>query len=331
MIPIKKGATIYVLCPAYAKSGGPELLHQLVYELNQNHINAQIAYYHTKKSQDYTPDDFKKYIQTFELYDNIQDIADNYIIFPEVMTKTMTKFKKATKIIWWLSVDNHTNRRGIFNCLKFCGVRELLGLIRHGQFYTNDNHLKLADYHLCQSHYAIDFLKEQHNTYYLSDYINDSFLKIKPDYNKKENYVLYNPKKGINFTKKLIKKAPDLNWIPIQGLTTEQVRDLLLKSKVYIDFGNHPGKDRFPREAALCGCCVITSKTGSAKFDADVPISKQYKFDDTDDNLELIIKKIRQCITNYDDKVNEFSTYRQYILEEKQNFSQDAKKIFKII
>ena len=30
-----------------------------------------------------------------------------------------------------------------------------------------------------------------------------------------------------------------------ENLTTKQVKELLLKSKVYIDFGNHPGKDRY--------------------------------------------------------------------------------------
>lgn len=27
------------------------------------------------------------------------------------------------------------------------------------------------------------------------------------------------------------------------------------KAKVYIDFGFHPGKDRIPREAVMCGAC----------------------------------------------------------------------------
>ena len=31
------------------------------------------------------------------------------------------------------------------------------------------------------------------------------------------------------------------------GMTTEEMRSCMSKSKVYIDFGNHPGKDRIPR------------------------------------------------------------------------------------
>ena len=45
--------------------------------------------------------------------------------------------------------------------------------------------------------------------------------------------------------------AQDLRWVPLIGMTTEEMRSCMSKSKVYIDFGNHPGKDRIPREAAI--------------------------------------------------------------------------------
>lgn len=332
MIPINNDSKVFVLCPAYSKTGGPELLHQLVYELNRNNINAEIVYYNTGEDKNYTPNDFRQYVQTYALFSEISDCGNNYIIFPEVMTRAMAKFKKAKKIVWWLSVDNYSKKRGLLNSLKFYRVRGTLSLIHKGLFCINDSHLKRADYHLCQSYYAMDFLKKKgfKNVEYLSDYVNDYFLDIEPDYSKKEDIVLYNPKKGFNFTRKLIDRAPELNWTPIENLDTRGVRDLLLKGKVYIDFGNHPGKDRIPREAAMSGCCVITSKNGSAKFPDDVPIPEQYKFDDKDKNIDLIIKKIKQCLTNYKDEINQFEIYRQYIKAEKESFAQDVKKIFKV-
>ena len=42
----------------------------------------------------------------------------------------------------------------------------------------------------------------------------------------------------------------------------------------------HPGKDRMPREAALLGCCILTSTLGSADFFDDVPIMSEYKFEE---------------------------------------------------
>ena len=41
--------------------------------------------------------------------------------------------------------------------------------------------------------------------------------------------------------------------------------NLLMKSKIYLDFGYHPGKIGL-REAALFGNCVITNLKGSAAF-----------------------------------------------------------------
>lgn len=35
MIEIYKHSKVYVLCPAYSKTGGPELLHQLVHTLSE--------------------------------------------------------------------------------------------------------------------------------------------------------------------------------------------------------------------------------------------------------------------------------------------------------
>lgn len=35
MIEIYEQTKVYVLCPAYSKTGGPELLHQLVHILSQ--------------------------------------------------------------------------------------------------------------------------------------------------------------------------------------------------------------------------------------------------------------------------------------------------------
>ena len=49
-------------------------------------------------------------------------------------------------------------------------------------------------------------------------------------------------------------------------MTSKEVQELLSKCKVYIDFGHFPGKDRVPREAAMCNCCIITGKYGASNF-----------------------------------------------------------------
>ncbi len=111
-------------------------------------------------------------------------------------------------------------------------------------------------------------------------------------------------------------------------MTNEKVRNIMWKAKVYIDFGNHPGKDRIPREAAICGCCIITGMNGSAKFKEDVPIPNVYKFDSTNDNIECIVKQIHNIINNYDKISKDFTDYKKFISNEKKTFKNDVKKYF---
>ena len=74
-----------------------------------------------------------------------------------------------------------------------------------------------------------------------------------------------------------MKLVGDVEWVPLQGYTLEQMRSILSRAKVYVDFGNHPGKDRIPREAAVSGCIVVTNRIGSAANSLDIPIAEEFK------------------------------------------------------
>ena len=111
-------------------------------------------------------------------------------------------------------------------------------------------------------------------------------------------------------------------------MSRTQMIETLQRAKVYIDFGNHPGKDRIPREAAILGCCVITGKRGSAAFYEDVPISDEYKFDDKDENIYRIIHRVRDCLENYAERDKDFEHYRRVIRDEPSKFIADLRKIF---
>lgn len=83
-----------------------------------------------------------------------------------------------------------------------------------------------------------------------------------------------------------------------------------------------------PRETAACGCCVITGKRGSAKYYEDVPINDEFKFDDNEENIDLIIEKIKKCLYDYELEIIKFKPYRDFIKNEKDKFSFDVKRIF---
>jgi hypothetical protein len=164
--------------------------------------------------------------------------------------------------------------------------------------------------------------------FYLKAYINISFIENHIDLSKKQNIVAYNPKKGFNFTRKIIREGKGLRFVPLENMSREEVIETFKKAKVYIDFGNHPGIDRLPREAAILGCCVITGKRGSAAFFEDVPIPDEYKFEDKEESIPKIIEKIKDCFKNFEERYKDFEYYRKVIRNEPQKFIEDLKRIF---
>lgn len=324
----KENTIVYVGCPPFYKTGGTELAHQLVKAIRDKGRKAEILYYGIDNidSKNINPA-FQKYVNEYTIENKVQDDSDNILIVPEVNTELLNKYSKIQKSIWWMSVDNYRKWDDFTTCQKFFGILRACKYLFQGRISLHGKKIDKNIDHLYQSEYARQFLVSQGITrvYELSDYLNDTYLNTDAvSFDNRKDIVLYNPKKGAKFTKKLIKVAPDLNWKPIQNMSTDQVRDLLLKSKVYIDFGNHPGKDRFPREAAISGCCIITDKRGSARNNIDIKIPDKYKFDDNKKNIKEIISEIRVCLANYSKEIQNFAEYRQRILEEKDKFEKNV-------
>lgn len=328
---------IYVLCPANVKSGGPELLHQLVYQLNQinSRPRAYIVYYNLKTNNPVVPA-YKKYVgKNWIVEQKIEDNGDNLLIIPETGLSQFNICKDIQKAIWWLSVDNFLNTNYFNSLIAQVGLVHGIIAKLKGNIKNRAKLIYKADYHFYQSYYAKDYLIKKgisfDKMFYLSDYINDYYVdssKIALN-NKRKNIVLYNPKKGIEFTSKIIKATPNyIKFVPLINMTNEQIFYNLVSSKVYIDFGNHPGKDRFPREAAILGCCVITGRRGSANYSKDVPIEEKYKILDKDENIPLIVKRIQDCVDNYNLRQTDFYNYRKKITKEKAKFIESCKEIF---
>jgi hypothetical protein len=332
MLNLDNNTKIDVVCPAYTKTGGPELLHQLVGALKAIHLTAKIAYIGVQKnSRQLTEDSYVKYIgDSFEVFSEKLDKTDHLIILPETAVSLIHTIKHARVIVWWLSVDNYTNvfepkyylkngfKSVISNTLK-CNWRSSVKNIRR-EIFVN----------LAQSYYAMDFLRKNNfeNPIYLSDYINDEYIQSTIDFDNRKNLVFYNPKKGLKFTHILQELDPSIQWVPIKNMNASEIRELLRTGKVYIDFGNHPGKDRLPREAAISGCCIITGHKGSANFYDDIPIPDNYKLEDSPENCEIIVKEIRKCLDNYNVLSKDFEEYRNSIREEKVEFYTSVSSFF---
>lgn len=273
-----------------------------------------MLYVNCKENQAPVHDRYRKYNNRYVT--SFFDDKNSILIIPETaVNNEIFNIYKAKKIIWWLSVDFF-----LYKCKKMNSKEEeLLSKMKKSEII-----------HFAQSQYAIDYLKnaeiDEGKMYYLSDYLNDEFIKYSSALRKKDfrkPYILFNPKKGYGFTSKIIAHAPELNWLPLMNYTPEEMRKVMNMSMVYIDFGMHPGKDRIPREAAICGCCIIVGTSGSARGPIDVPIPEEFKFEKKEKNIELVVSKIKHLLDYYEDEIDKFQKYRNIILNEEEQFDID--------
>lgn len=303
---------VYICCPGDSVTGGPELLHQFCDELCKVGVDANIIYYPLDMKFS-VPKQYEHYNTPVATKDDVQQ--DNaIIIIPEVSTPLAKNFGKADICIWWLSVDNYFGRKK-YN--RF--VRRYLG---HTKSVLTGDRLPICAmkkyFHLSQSEYAKIFLKSRGiQCEMLTDYLNETHLSKVDNSIIRDDVILYNPKKGSDYSKRLISRFPNYQFIPIQNMTAGEVRALLEKSKIYIDFGEHPGKDRFPREAVMAGCCVITGRLGSAANTVDVPVPSRYKIDQFAGDFEDKFQKITDVIlSDYINSYSDFTEYKDKILQE---------------
>lgn len=314
---------VIIGCPAQRFTGGPTLAHQLCKELTNQGYDASMYYYNRRKKEYPVHDKYKvygnKYVET------IDDHEDLILITPETNPDLLKCVKRGKKVIWWMSVDNYYDKylTSIKNKIK-----NVFGLLK----YDIDSKDTM---HFAQSYYAINYLLnrgiDHDRVFYVSDYLDDIFIDnaIKNVHIKKTNTILYSPKRGLDISNRLIDRLPDYEWTALENLSQPEMISLMQKSKLYIDFGNHPGKDRIPREAVINGCCLITGLRGSAGNDRDINIPSDFKFHETD--LDGIEKKIHDTILKYDLLYTEMDDYKAKILLEHETFSSDVSCAMKII
>jgi hypothetical protein len=303
---------ILVCCPGASITGGPELLHQLVDALRNMGHNAYVCYYPFEQKFS-CPEAYQRYDAPQALFEDTRSL---FIVLPEVATSYTRSTRKAKIAIWWLSVDNFVrDRRGNFlTRVKLAG--EMILLRRHS--------------HFVQSQYAADFLNRYMiNSCFLTDYLNPVHLRPTDKRAARQDWIVYNPKKGKAIVDLLSAQNPDFTFKPIENLTSDQVVGLLSTARVYIDFGDHPGRDRLPREAAVAGCCVITGRRGSAAFHQDVPIPDIYKLDQNAAGFPTLFRqRVLAIFNNFGANSDQFECYRALIREEPDVFRRQVAEAF---
>ena len=299
---------ILIVSPGNYATGGVELLHQLCFEMNKrDEVNAQMWYWECKTMFP-QPREYKQY--GCKYVTAMPEGFNGLIVFPEIWANRVTdpKYKDCKVAVFWESVDNYFKFSMPNDYYRFLERKDTI--------------------HLVQSFYAEQFCADLGLLpWFIGDYINEDFMQPYSETDKRYQWVLYNPKKGMDFTEKLIGFVGNaVAFVPIQNMSREEVIDTMRHSMLYIDFGDHPGKERIPREAAMCGCCIITGRNGSAGNKSDVDIPERYKFTRWEQSLIGIREMIIDTINEYPWRTNDFNHYRKKIAHEQEAFEENVEE-----
>ena len=298
---------IIVFCPGRVVTGGTESLHLFASALDKlPDVNAKILY---------IGGGTEPHPAQFDAYgcDYLTELPDGYagvVVFPEIWANMVCdpKYRNCTRSVLWLGVDaffgHNPGNMSVFNDPDVV--------------------------HLYQSAYARDFLLQQGVTsaMWYGGNVNEEFYKPYEDKPRK-NIVLYNPAKADKFTYDIIRACPDVAFMPLSGYTREQLAELMRSCKLYIDFGYFPGRERIPREAALCGCCLLTSKSGTAFYQDDFDFPTWYKFEKTPQNIHGIVKMIHRILNDYEMHRYSFTALRLQLNKDRDEFPQIVEAIAK--
>lgn len=305
-----------MLTPAGYVTGGPEALHQLVHKATVLGYDASVVYF-PADHPDPTADVYRCYAAP--VAPAVVDAADSLVVVPETEVPRLLDLGAAQRGLWWLSVDNFVSRNE--------ALRQQVQSAAPPLDLVYDTRSRCI--HLAQSDYARQHLKSRGaGSLTLTDYIRSEIVEQSQQVRggPKDDIVVYNAKKGMEFTEQLMAaSSPAIEWVPLQNLTPSQVTGLLGRAKAYVDFGNHPGRDRIPREAALCGCCVLTGSRGSAGNPVDLPIPAAYRFEDADPATPgRVLERIEDVFKDYRTHADRFADYRGWIEGQEQAFTHEV-------
>jgi hypothetical protein len=281
---------LVVVCPANAVTGGPEAMHQLVHIAN--HVergSAAILYWPFAPHT--TPQPYQHYVCPKILRDQVPE--DALVVFPEIWPEMAHTFKNRCAL-WWLSVGNFGT---------------------HGQ-----RNLDKISLHLCQSEYAWDHVRDKGKRMMLTDWVS-----VQPVLRERQPQVVVNPAKDAGLLRPFVQSGR-FQVAELGGMDSQGVSEVLHASKVYVDFGKHPGRDRLPREAALAGCLVMSTYIGSATYWEDMPLSNWYKFE----TLDEVIGKVAELMDRESPSASQL-VYQGWVAKNRSVFVKEVESLLSVV
>jgi hypothetical protein len=326
---------VLIFCPEYL-NGGCEALHQLGFQITRHGGTAHMAYYGPFSGLELDGDILRCHLTAspipryFARYEPTALHAarltpDTLLVFPEVLTiLAATHDPRYQRALWWLSVDNAIEPNPA-----------LLDAAHRQRFFADTG---LVHFH--QSDHARAFLQANGAARYhpLSDYTDPDFIHRSltaaenPPIAARANTICFFPNKGAALAARFISgreaSRQPVDFLPIRGMSKAQVRDALFGARIYIDFGNHPGKDRVPREAAIAGAVVLLHAVGAARCFPDHPLPAEYLFTEDDVATGRLHRKVDAILDEPQAHFAAQRAYRDAILHEHERFDLEVRSFF---
>jgi len=313
---------IIILIPHGVQTGGPEALHQLSDALIRQGHDARVWYVlpsdlaaidQLHRNNGLGPDtalrlqprpntvaDYEKY--QVRLAEQIVMNADTCVVLAETYVHWLRYFHPCTPMVWWLSIDN---------AFEYLSVQKInLNALRSERVL-----------HTYQSGYAHQVIRALGctRTLPLSDYTPGALASEglpKTDIALNANHkVLYD----VGAIAARLERENQCKVHLIRGMSRAQVYEALGRSKLFIDLGNFPGKDRLAREALMRDCCVFALDVGASR-DYVLPEECYYK----PDQVDQVFAGARQLMTQYELYLALSLPARQAVLRERMVFEREV-------
>lgn len=322
---------IYVLCPGNNRSSTADNCHELCAQLKNFGVEVFMVYLPANDNfNPYNPVDaiYKKYNIPYD--SGVEDSEKNILIVPEIAANFLYVTKKTRRILWWLNVNNFLRDIAVRTVNHFENILNS-PMPRFFSFNSYDSDIE----HWAQSEYARKFLKingvADEKIFTVTDFLDNIFFEVLPLKNSaKKNLIAYRQIKGSDFTDIVKELASGVEWQAVEDLTPAVAQKLFLDAKIYVDFGEHPAKEKLVREAAISNCVVITSKHGAAANDVDINISAEFKFEETIKDAVKAADKIQSVLQNFEVELSKQKNFRERILREKYFFVEQIKSALEI-
>lgn len=326
---------VYILYPRGVRTGGPEALHQLGATLRQLGTPSFLVPFANTISRPRVPE--------YEHYGvpeakKVIDLASNAVVSPEVRYFELTKYRRAERFCWWLSIDNSNLFRSArrLTLPSSRGFEDNVRLAVHRGIVPWESAMRALAFrlriqHLTQSAFAWSFLYSRSGVLpsMLSDY---TTLPAVHDHHQKfrdPRQVAFNMARGGHLVQQVIRsEAVDAHWVPIRNMTRVDVIRTLRSSAVYLDLGHQPGKDRLPREAAASGAVTVVARAGAGAFGLDFPLPYDHKIIVDRSITESTSIALNAILADLGHQWDRQATFRHAIDLEHKIFMREVQRVF---